>query len=110
MSKSLFSEFNEVSAKQWKQKIQYDLQGANYNDTLIWKSNEGIDVKPFYHADDFDALPEISNTKASKWNICQSIYVADVEKSNLNAIHSIEGGAESILFIIPSEDISVKNV
>ncbi|MFL1011910.1 methylmalonyl-CoA mutase subunit beta [Flavisericum labens] len=110
MSKSLFSEFNKVSAKQWKQKIQYDLQGANYNDTLIWKSNEGIDVKPFYHADDFVALPEISNTKASKWNICQSIYVADVEKSNLNAIHSIEGGAESILFIIPSEDISVKNV
>ena len=48
MSKSLFSEFNEVSAKQWKQKIQFDLQGANYNDALVWKSNQGIDVKPFY--------------------------------------------------------------
>ncbi|XCF05996.1 methylmalonyl-CoA mutase subunit beta [Tamlana crocina] len=107
MTKSLFSEFNEVSAKQWKQKIQFDLQGADYN-TLIWKSNEGIDVKPFYHADDFDALPEISNTKASQWKICQSIYVAQVEKSNATAIDAINRGADSILFIMPSEDISVE--
>ncbi len=107
MTKSLFSEFNDISAKQWKQKIQFDLQGADYS-TLIWKSNEGIDVKPFYHADDFDALPEISNTKASQWKICQSIYVAQVEKSNATAIDAINRGAESILFIIPSEAISVE--
>ena len=52
MSDFLFSEFNEVSAKAWKQKIQVDLKGADYNDTLIWKNLEGIDVKPFYHQDD----------------------------------------------------------
>ncbi|HCY80398.1 MAG TPA: methylmalonyl-CoA mutase, partial [Xanthomarina gelatinilytica] len=48
MSKKLFEEFSDVSSKEWKQKIQADLKGADYNDTLIWKSNEGIDVKPFY--------------------------------------------------------------
>ena len=47
MSKSLFNLFEEVSAKAWKQKIQSDLKGADYNETLIWKSLEGIDVKPF---------------------------------------------------------------
>ena len=52
MSEFLFSEFNEVSSKEWKQKIQIDLKGADYNDTLIWKTLEGIDVKPLYHQDD----------------------------------------------------------
>ena len=110
MSKELFNEFDDVSAKQWKQKIQFDLKGADYNDTLIWKSNEDIQVKPFYHADDFKELPEISNTKATAWKIGQPIYVADVKKSNSKALKSIERGAESITFIIPSEDISIKDL
>ena len=48
----LFSEFIPVSAKQWKQKIQFDLRGADYNETLLWESLEGIHVKPFYHPED----------------------------------------------------------
>lgn len=110
MSKRLFDGFNSVSAKQWKQKIQFDLKGADYNDTLIWKTNEDIDVKPFYHADEFKTLPNPSNTKATQWKICQSIFVADVKKSNLNAIDVIERGAGCINFIIPSEDISIKDL
>ncbi|MDX1783208.1 MAG: methylmalonyl-CoA mutase, partial [Aequorivita vladivostokensis] len=54
MSDFLFEDFDEVSAKQWKQKIQYDLKGADYNETLVWQSPEGIHVKPFYHQDDFE--------------------------------------------------------
>lgn len=104
MSKSLFDDFDEVSAKQWKQKIQVDLKGADYNDRLIWKSNEGIDVKPFYHADDFKELPEVSNSKASQFKICQTVFVDDVPVSNHIAIDAIERGAEAIRFIIPSPD------
>lgn len=110
MTKKLFSEFNSVSSKLWKQKIQFDLKGADYNDTLIWNSNENIAVKPYYHADDFNELPEPSNTKATKWKICQSIFVAHVEKSNIKAVDAIERGAESIKFIIPSEDISIEDL
>ena len=105
MNKELFSEFDSVSSKQWKQKIQFDLKGADYNSNLIWKTNEDIFVKPFYHADDFEEFPEISNTKATKWKICQPIFVADIKKSNIKAIDIIERGAESIQFILPSEDI-----
>ncbi|MDN3665865.1 methylmalonyl-CoA mutase subunit beta [Algibacter miyuki] len=110
MNNGLFDDFDEVSAKQWKQKIQFDLNGAEYNHALIWNSNEDIAVKPFYHADDFDILPEPSNTKASAWRIAQSIFVAHVEKSNTTAIDSIKRGAESIHFIIPSEAISIENL
>lgn len=106
----LFDDFNSVSAKQWKQKIQVDLKGADYNDTLIWNSNEGISVKPFYHADEFDTLPKPSKTKVTQWKICQSIYVADVKKSNLKAINAIERGAESIKFIIPNDSVSIDDL
>ena len=43
-----FYPFDPVSEKEWKQKIQADLKGADYNDTLVWQSEEGIDVRPFY--------------------------------------------------------------
>jgi methylmalonyl-CoA mutase len=110
MNNKLFGDFSAISAKQWKQKIQFDLKGADYNDTLIWKTNEDISVKPFYHADDFQEVPNPSNTKATKWKICQSIFVNDVKKSNSKAIDVIQRGAESIIFIIPSEDIAIENL
>jgi methylmalonyl-CoA mutase len=33
MAKNLFEEFDGVSSKQWKQQIQFELKGADYNDT-----------------------------------------------------------------------------
>ena len=110
MSKKLFNIFAEVSSKQWKQKIQVDLKGADYNDTLIWHTNEGIDVKPFYHSDELDVTPNQSFSKATPFKICQSIFVAHTEKSNAKAIDAISRGAESIEFIIPSEDIIINDL
>ena len=46
MAKNLFEEFDGVSSKQWKQQIQFELKGADYNDTVIWNSPEHIKVKP----------------------------------------------------------------
>lgn len=110
MSKGLFDAFDAVSTKQWKQKIQFDLNGVDYNDTLIWRTNEDISVKPFYNSDDFDASQNLSGTKATQWKICQIIYVADVLKSNQKARDILERGAESIRFIIPSSEISIKDL
>lgn len=107
MNKKLFKEFSEVSSKEWKQKIQADLKGADYNNTLIWKTNEGIDIKPFYHSDEFASLPNVSTSKATQWQICETIFVADVEKSNHHAKEYLNKGAQCIKFIIPSEDISI---
>ncbi len=110
MSHFLFEEFSPVSPAAWKQKIQVDLKGADYNDTLIWKNNEGIDVKPFYHSDEFEVLPETSNNKATEWKICQSISVSDVNIANKKAIDSINRGAESILFYVESKTISIEDL
>ncbi|WP_452223178.1 methylmalonyl-CoA mutase subunit beta [Lacinutrix chionoecetis] len=106
MSKKLFNDFDSVSAKAWKQKIQVDLKGADYNDTLIWKTPEDINVKPFYHAEDFENK-SFFEVDSQPWLICQSVFVFDVVKSNLKAIDAINRGAESLKFIIPNKEVSI---
>jgi methylmalonyl-CoA mutase len=104
--KNLFDDFNPISSKQWKQKIQFELNGADYNETLIWNSPEDIQVKPFYHKDEFPGVANL-NTKASEFRICQNIFVQDLEKSNIRAVDSINRGAESIRFTIENETIDL---
>ena len=101
---NLFEAFQAVSAKEWKQKIQFDLKGADYNDTLVWESPEGIKVKPFYHAD--DGAPDYTANKNEGWAIGQQIYAGDAVKANEKARKMLAQGAESIVFTIPSEEIA----
>jgi methylmalonyl-CoA mutase len=104
--KNLFNDFDPVSSKQWKQKIQFELNGADYNKTLIWNSPEDIQVKPFYHRDEFKGVANVE-TKASQFKICQNIFVHDLVKSNLRAIDTIHRGAESIRFTIKDDTIDI---
>ena len=96
MSQFLFEEFSEVSAKQWKQKVQYDLRGADYNETLVWESNEGIKVRPFYHQDEVELL-EIPVVE-SKAKICQSIFISEEKTANFLAKDALKRGATAIEF------------
>ena len=50
----LFSDFPEVSTQEWMDKIQTDLKGADYEKKLVWKTNEGFKVKPFYRQEDIE--------------------------------------------------------
>lgn len=108
-SKKLFSEFEPISAKQWKQQIQFDLKGADYNETLVWESPEGIKVKPFYHNDEFENNVAVT-TQASQFKIGQNIYVHDVTKSNQRALDTLNRGAESIIFTIENDQISIEKL
>lgn len=106
MSNNLFNEFQPVSSKQWKQQIQYELKGADYNETLIWESPEGIKVRPFYHSDELGK--NFNNTSSKEaFKICQNIFVYDLEKSAERALETLNRGAESIRFTIEDETIDV---
>jgi methylmalonyl-CoA mutase len=103
---NLFSDFEAVSSKQWKQQIQYELKGADYNETLVWESPEGIKVKPFYHNDETEAnLNAIIPTKP--FAIVQNIFVHDVKKSNIRALETLQRGAESIRFTLENDTVSI---
>lgn len=108
MAEHLFNEFEPVSSKQWKQQIQYELKGADYNETLVWESPEGIKVKPFYHNDESEVK---SPTPVSNgFKIVQNIYVYDVTKSNERAIDSLQRGAECVRFTLENETFSLSEL
>lgn len=109
MATNLFDDFNPVSSKQWKQKIQFELDGADYNQTVIWNSPEDIQVKPFYHRDEFSKAANV-NTHASDFKICQNIFVFDVEKSIERALNTLERGAESLRFSIQNEQTEIQKL
>ena len=109
MAKPLFNEFEPVSSKQWKQQIQYELKGADYNETLVWESPEGIKVKPFYHQDEAGDKLNIK-TPEHPFSILQNIFVHDVKKSNERALDTLNRGAESIRFTIENEKVSIEDL
>lgn len=109
MTKNLFEDFEGVSSKQWKQQIQFELKGADYNETLVWNSPEDIKVTPFYHSDKLEQ-PFHINTEASQFKIVQNIFVHDVKKSNYRALESIRRGAESIRFTIQDEKTDIEKL
>jgi methylmalonyl-CoA mutase len=106
---NLFFDFEAVSSKQWKQQIQYELKGADYNETLVWESPEGIKVKPFYHTDEMETnLNAI--TPSNPFAIVQNIFVHDVQKSNARALETLQRGAESVRFTLENDAISVEEL
>lgn len=106
---NLFSDFEAVSSKQWKQQIQYELKGADYNETLVWESPEGIKVKPFYHNDETEVnLDAIVPTKP--FAIVQNIFVHDVKKSNARALETLQRGAESVRFTLENDTVSIEEL
>ncbi|RRJ92516.1 methylmalonyl-CoA mutase subunit beta [Flavobacterium macacae] len=109
MSENLFDDFSPVSSKQWKQQIQYELKGADYNETLVWESPEGIKVKPFYHLDEFERT-NTSNPNTESFKITQNIFVHDLDKSVGRALETLNRGAESIRFTIEEETCNVEKL
>jgi len=108
-SQKLFQEFAHITSKEWKQKIQFELKGADYNDTLLWESLEGIKVKPFYHRDEFENKVSV-NTSASQFKIVQNIFVHDVAKSNKKAVDTLNRGANSIRFTLENDSVSITDL
>jgi methylmalonyl-CoA mutase len=111
-TRKLFNEFPPTSTQEWEQVILKDLKGADYARKLIWKSPEGILVKPYYRAEDLDQLnnsefnpidfgfAKASNGKANTWLIRQEIEVTDFVQARDKAIDLLAHGVDSIGFQI----------
>lgn len=66
----LFQDFDTISEKEWKNKVQVELKGLEYNETLVWGTNDQINVKPLYTKDDVDYSTIQPLPKSSKdWKI-----------------------------------------
>jgi methylmalonyl-CoA mutase len=106
---NLLEEFTAVSTQLWEDVIARDLKGADYARKLIWHTEEGLAVKPYYRADDIAGLefldgapghfPYLRSARFSgDWQIREEIDAADPEQANHAAQRAVAAGAEEIAF------------
>ena len=117
----LFSEFPPVTTQQWMDRITADLKGADFEKKLVWKTNEGFQVKPFYRAEDLEGMkltdslpgefPFVRGTKTdNNWLVSQDIEVTDPKKANEKALEILNKGINSLCFIIQTDQITAENI
>jgi methylmalonyl-CoA mutase len=103
-TKHLFSDFPEITTTMWEDKILSDLKGSDYK-KLIWNSDEGIPVKPFYRHEDIDSLKYLEGVGSLRnsfdapngWTICQNIRPGkDFQGANERIKAALKGGAQAI--------------
>lgn len=97
----LFTEFSPTSASQWKEQLVKDLKGVDFNQ-LIWHTQNGFDVNPFYTAEDI-TTPKSPVFSHSDWDICEHIMVDDEKSANEKAIKALQGGASGLIFFVPKK-------
>ncbi len=114
----LLRDFPAVRTAEWETVIARDLRGADYEKKLIWRTEEGLAVKPYYREEDLkkiaclDAAPgQFPFRRASRssgdWTIREEIDATDVESANQTALAAIAAGAEGIAFAsVPLRKVS----
>ena len=60
MKEKLFSEFQAPTTQEWLDKIEVDLKGADYQKKMVWRTNEGFSMQPFYLKEDVDKLATVN--------------------------------------------------
>lgn len=48
----MWEEFPPISTAEWEAAIRADLKGADYDKKLVWNTEEGIAVRPYYRRED----------------------------------------------------------
>ena len=114
----LFSEFVAPSRQEWLDKIAVDLKGADFEKKLVWRTNEGFNVQPFYRREDLEGLrtvdslpgefPYVRGNKKDNnlWLVRQDIEVEDAKAANAKALDILNKGVDSLGFVVPGEMVS----
>ena len=121
LKEKLFTEFPPVSTEEWMAKIIADLKGADFEKKLVWKTNEGFKVNPFYRSENLDGIkatdslpgefPYVRGTKKDNdWYVRQNIHVFDFRAANAKALDILNKGVTSLGFVIKSDDVKADNI
>lgn len=122
IKEKLFTEFTAPTAQEWLDKIQVDLKGADFNKKLVWRTNEGFSMQPFYRREDVlklktpDALPgEFPFVRGNKkdnneWYVRQNIKVTDAKEANAKALDVLNKGVDSLGFKFDGNLVSAEFV
>lgn len=104
---NLFDMFPPVSTEEWMAKITADLKGADFQKKLVWRTNEGFNVQPFYRREDLENLPSLNTLPGefpylrgtrdnNEWLIRQEVIGDTPEAQNAHIAHLLSHGVESL--------------
>jgi len=104
----LFDDFPSISKETWKKEAE---KRVSYKD-LIWHTEDGIEVEPFYTEEEARDLflgetplpgefPFVRGTseKDNSWLLTEEIRLTTPKETGAAALAAIEGGADSLTFI-----------
>ncbi|MEX0648387.1 MAG: methylmalonyl-CoA mutase family protein [Balneolaceae bacterium] len=95
-SNNLLSEFSPVSRREWEERIQEDLKGADYKEKLKWNTIEGFEVLPFYRSDNLKNIPTAPLRLPGKWHYCEPVFEEKINEANELIKEAVKGGADSV--------------
>lgn len=121
LKEKLFTDFPPVTTEEWMAKITADLKGADFEKKLVWKTNEGFKVNPFYRSENIEGMkttdslpgefPFVRGTKKDNdWYVRQDISVVDFKAANAKALDVLNKGVTSLGFSISGSDVNAENI
>ena len=114
----LFSDFTAPTRQEWLDKINIDLKGADYQKKMVWRTNEGFSMEPFYRKEDLDGMAQTNSlpglypylrgnkTDNNRWYVRQNIKVEDPATANAKATDLLNKGVTSLGFKIPAKELN----
>ena len=114
----LFSDFTAPSRQEWRDKIEVDLKGADYQKKMVWRTNEGFSMEPFYLKEDVEQLAAVNalpgefpyvrgnKTADNEWRVRQNIKCECPKEANAKALDILNKGVNSLGFCIPGDKVS----
>lgn len=114
---NLLADFPAISTEAWMKKVNADLKGADFEKKLVWKTNEGFSVLPFYRSEDIQDLriteafpgrfPYVRGAKPNNdWFVRQDIVVKDATVANKKALDLLNKGVNSLGFSIDRDNLN----
>ncbi len=98
----ILKDFPPIPTKVWEAAIHVDLKGEDYRKKLVWNSDEGISVRPYYRSEDIKdlesqigpipaAFPFVRGRGSQSWKQVQSQGEVAADAIRVDAIHE-QGG------------------
>ena len=113
---NLLADFPAVTTAEWMAKIEADLKGADFSKRLIWRTNEGFNVMPFYRSEDLATLKNTDSAPGSfpyvrgiktdnSWLVRQNMDATDAKVANAKALDILNKGVDSLGFTLNSTEL-----
>ncbi len=116
MNQKLFTEFPQVTKKDWSNQVSKDLKGKDFNETLVWQSLEGFAIQPYYAEEDLENLPVNAiqaaqkNDKSLVWQNRSEISYSNSKETNSLIVSALKEGVDVVEIDLEAAEISEQDL